>query len=282
MTWTILRQWLVIVATFVACTVAADRLLPLALQKADLQVAAASALGLLFVFAAGAFVMACKQHALGVIMHDATHYRLLNTKRFNDGVSDFFCAFPIGMVTASYRRGHLPHHAFTNKPLDPYWARLSQDEGYHFPMKRERLARLLVKDVLGLNFRTWWPILRAWTGWAFIFRDPEKFLSAKDRRRFTSFWAVALIGAVASGLWPHFLLLWIVPMLTLNLAFTRIRVIAEHDLDKSDGELGQTRHVDGNWIGRLAIGPLNINYHMPTICFRLFRSMTFRSCTTFS
>jgi fatty acid desaturase len=71
-------------------------------------------------------------------------------------------------------------------------------------------------------------------------------------------------------------------MLTLNLAFTRIRVIAEHDLDKSDGELGQTRHVDGNWIGRLAIGPLNINYHMPTICFRLFRSMTFRSCTTFS
>jgi fatty acid desaturase len=198
-TWTILRQWLVIVATFVACTVAADRLLPLALQKADLQVAAASALGLLFVFAAGAFVMACKQHALGVIMHDATHYRLLNTKRFNDGVSDFFCAFPIGMVTASYRRGHLPHHAFTNKPLDPYWARLSQDEGYHFPMKRERLARLLVKDVLGLNFRTWWPILRAWTGWAFIFRDPEKFLSAKDRRRFTSFWAVALIGAVASG-----------------------------------------------------------------------------------
>lgn len=258
----IAAQWLVISAVFATCVYATPQLLT-AISATD-SIPAAVGLGsiLVLLFVIGVVVMACKQHALGAIMHDATHYRLLETKRNNDLVSDFFCAFPIGMLTASYRRGHLPHHAFTNKALDPYWSRLSQDDAFLFPMARNKLRSLLIRDVIGLNLPHWWPILRAWTGWAFILRDPEGYLSPTDRRRFTLFWGMTAIATIVSGWWPYFLLLWALPMLTLNLAFTRLRIIAEHNLDVSDQEITRTRHVDGTWFERHAIGPMNINFHI--------------------
>ena len=258
----ILAQWLVIVLVFAVCIYITPQLL-IVIEETNGTLAVVGLCCLLAsLFAVGAVVIACKQHALGSIMHDATHYRLLETKQNNDLVSDLFCAFPIGMLTASYRRGHLPHHAFTNKALDPYWARLSQDEAYVFPMVRNKLRKLLIRDALGLNLQNWWPILRAWTGWAFILRDPEGYLTPTDRRRFTMFWAIATIAMIVSGWWPYFLGLWVLPLLTLNLAFTRLRIIAEHSLDVSDNEITRTRHVDGTWFERHAIGPLNINFHI--------------------
>jgi len=258
----IVAQWFVILAVFAICIFAAPQLLTAIGETDSGPVAVGLGMVLVLLFAVGVVVMACKQHALGVIMHDATHYRLLETKQNNDLVSDLFCAFPIGMLTASYRRGHLPHHAFTNKTLDPYWARLSQDEAYIFPMARNKLRSIFVRDALGLNLPRWWPILRAWTGWAFILSDHEGFLSRTDRRRFTLFWAITVISMIVSGWWPYLLLLWVLPMLTLNLAFTRLRIIAEHNLDVSDHEITRTRHVDGTWFERHAIGPLNINFHI--------------------
>lgn len=261
--WLIARQWLVIAAALAlpACAVSL-------LSGEDglwSGLSALSASGLLAVaalFALSYFVLACKQHALGVIMHDATHHRLFKNARLNEIASNWLCAFPTGMVTSSYRRGHLPHHLFTNKPNDPYWVRLVADDNYSFPKPRRAFFRILLGDLCGLHLRSWWPVIRYWTGWAFVFDNREKMLSASERIQFIAFWILTAALVTALDGWPCFLLLWLLPMFTLTLAFTRIRIIAEHDLEQNERELERTRHVDGSWLERLALAPLNINYHV--------------------
>ena len=66
-------------------------------------------------------VIATRQHALGVLMHDGTHYRLLTNRTANDFVCDLLCALPVGMLTSRYRHEHLLHHRFLNTDDDPYW-----------------------------------------------------------------------------------------------------------------------------------------------------------------
>ncbi|AMP04946.1 fatty acid desaturase family protein [Collimonas pratensis] len=262
-TWMIARQWLVIAAALALPAYAVAFLSGEDGLWAGLcELSAAGLLAVVVLFVLSGFVLACKQHALGVIMHDATHHRLFKNAMLNEIASNWLCAFPTGMVTSSYRRGHLPHHLFTNKPNDPYWVRLVADDNYSFPKPRRAFYRILLGDLCGLHLRSWWPVIRYWTGWAFVFDNREKMLSTSERIQFVAFWLCAAALVTVLEAWPCFLLLWLLPMFTLTLAFTRIRIIAEHDLAQNERELERTRHVDGSWLERLALAPLNINYHV--------------------
>jgi fatty acid desaturase len=267
---TIGKQWATIALAFWASWAAGRYLYAAAVQAKDWEIAVPYALGCALVFALSFFVIGSKQHALMVIMHDASHYRLLRNRRLNDLVSNLFCAFPTGMITSSYRPGHLSHHVAPNSPYDPYWVHLTQGGEYNFPMPRRELWKLLCKDMTGLNLRTWWPGLRLWTGWAYVFRDKEKFLDPSERAQFTVFWATVLLVNAVFGTWLYFIFLWLLPMFTLMLALNRLRIIAEHDLNKRGKDLEHTRHVDGNWLERFALAPLNVNFH---IAHHLFPSV---------
>lgn len=262
--WLIARQWLAIAAALA---------LPFIVLELQGGVDALSAAGWAAVaacFALSFFLVACKQHALGIIMHDATHYRLFSNRRLNELASNWLCAFPAGMVTSCYRRGHLPHHVFTNRPNDPYWARLVEDPAYRFPQSRQSFRRLLLRDLFCLNFAAWRPILRYWTGWGAVIDNREKLLTGSERLQFAAFWLIVAAAAIASGAWPWLIVLWLLPLHTLCLAFMRVRIVAEHNLDDSGPELSHTRHVDASWLERLTLAPLNINYH---IAHHLFPSV---------
>lgn len=261
--WVIARQWIGIAIAFALPIALVARLTGgTSLAHAFAALGAPQRLGVAAALGAAYVYLACKQHALGIVMHDATHFRLFESRRVNELVGNWLCAFPIGMVTSCYRRSHLPHHLFTNKPNDPYWARLVEDAHYAFPMSRAAFGRILLGDVFGANLRAWWPTLRSWTGWSSVLDNREKLLTPSERRQFVAFWIGALALAAYFGVLSYFLLLWVLPMFTLSLAFIRLRVIAEHDLEKAGHELERTRHVDGGWFERLAIAPLNINYHV--------------------
>lgn len=259
---TIGQQWATIALAFFASWAAGRYLFTAAVQAKDWEIALPYALGCALIFATSFFVVACKQHAFLVIMHDAAHFRLLRNRRLNELVSNLFCAFPTGLVTSSYRLGHLPHHGFTNSPNDPYWVHLRQGGEYNFPKPRRELWKLLGKDASGLNLRVWWPGLRVWTGWAYVFQDKQRFLDSSERAQFTIFWAVVLVVNAIFGTWMYLIFLWFLPFFTLFLAFNRLRNIAEHDLSKQGSELEQTRHVDGDWLERFALAPLNVNFHL--------------------
>src|SRR5690606_26320840 len=118
---TIGKQWATIASAFLASWAAGHYLFTAALQTNDWTIALPYALGCALVFALSFFVIGAKQHALIVIMHDASHGRLLRNRRLNNLVGNLFCAFPTGWVTANYRLAHLAHHAATNTPFDPAW-----------------------------------------------------------------------------------------------------------------------------------------------------------------
>ena len=267
---TIGKQWATIALAFWASWAAGRYLYTVAVQAKDWQIALPYALGCALVFALSFFVVASKQHAFLIIMHDACHFRLLRNRRLNELVSNLFCAFPNGMITSSYRLGHLPHHGFTNSPHDPYWVHLTQGGEYNFPKPRREFWKLLCKDASGLNLLTWWPGLRILTGWAYVFQDKQKFLDPSERAQFTIFWATVLLVNAVFGTWLYFIFLWLLPMFTLFLALSRLRNIAEHDLNTRGNEMEHTRHVDGNWLERFALAPLNVNFH---IAHHLFPSV---------
>jgi fatty acid desaturase len=118
-------------------------------------------------------------------------------------------------------------------------------------------------DLVGVNLRSWWTVLRHWVGWSFLFRARgDNALPRAERIQFAVFW-LAVAGVVFwLGALPYLVVLWLLPMWTLLLACMRVRIVAEHDVARRGDELETTRHVEGTRLERFAVAPLNINHHI--------------------
>jgi fatty acid desaturase len=235
----IARQWLIIIAI----------------------IWAAISIGQLWFYLLAGVLMASRQHALGVIMHDATHYRLFTNRNANEWVSNFLCAFPLGLSTELYRRQHLEHHQFTNTDLDPYFVAFRHDEDWQWPKDQIESAKVLAMDLFGLHLHKWFLTLFQWSPLSDAIARHVR-LPASERVCFLVFacGTGVLIGATGS-LWL-FLGLWVLPAVTVLGFFFRIRTVAEHMALSCTDELNSTRHVDGTLVERFFFAPLNINYHV--------------------
>lgn len=238
----ILRQWAVIVAVFYGASYFEFHWIAL-------------------VF--GILIVATRQHALGIIMHDATHYRLFSHLGLNDWMSDFFCAFPIGLTTEGYRFEHLRHHVNTNTDNDPYWILFKEDSIWHWPKTPSKAIFVFLGDLLGWNAWKNLLLIGRWSAYRKILHPKlVPGLSRIEVIRLVLFFSILVPAIWYFNLFFPILWLWILPAFTVTILMTRVRTIAEHlALDTSD-ELSDTRHVDGTWIERLTIAPLNINYHI--------------------
>jgi fatty acid desaturase len=217
-----------------------------------------------FVYSLSILVISTRQHALGIIVHEATHYLILNNRLWNDIVTDLTCAFPINFSTSLYRYEHLEHHRFTNTDKDPYWATMMADRDWLWPKTQKECVSLFAKDIVGLNLPKWSKIISPWTPWAKLssFDRKNNIFSNRERLLFGFFWLLLICFLFFTHGWLYFLLLWQLPQLTIVNAFVRLRSVAEHLVLENDNELHKTRHVNGNTIENFAIAPLNINYHL--------------------
>jgi fatty acid desaturase len=55
-------------------------------------------------------IAGARQHALTVLNHDATHFRLLPRRAWNDWVANLFLAWPMFISVQGFRHFHGPHH----------------------------------------------------------------------------------------------------------------------------------------------------------------------------
>src|SRR5262249_26017256 len=78
-------------------------------------------------------IIATRQHALGVLSHDAVHYSLLRNKQWNDFVGDWLLAFPLFISIYGYRRQHFAHHRYTSLKNDP--DRVRMQHGHYAEVK---------------------------------------------------------------------------------------------------------------------------------------------------
>ena len=211
-----------------------------------------------------------QQHALFVLAHDAAHYRLFESRRLNDFFGRLFGALgaiPVG----SYRVIHRLHHNNLYGDVDP-------DIALHggYPRGKAYLVRKLLQDIAGIN---------AWKNIAYFFGNPainaatnraqrplddtSPALRAAARRDRVTVAAlhvampVLVLAAGGPAAVGKYLVLWIVPLLTVLQPILRTRAICEHGAvtDTSTPLTAARTNVVGPF-ARLVLFPHHVNYHV--------------------
>jgi fatty acid desaturase len=209
-----------------------------------------------------------RQHALFVIAHDAAHYLLYERRWLNDAVGRF-CATVQGLSMCTYRVIHRLHHNNLYGELDP-------DTALHggYPRGRAYLVKKLLKDLSGMTawktyayFLGGAPALNTSTNVALRpLDDTSGKLRAEARRDRNTVIAVHLALLVFfawSGYLVQYLVLWILPLVTVVQAILRLRAIAEHGAttDFSSPLTAARTNVAPAWLEWL-IFPHQVNYHV--------------------
>ena len=213
-------------------------------------------------------IIGTRQHALFIITHDAAHYLLYEKRWLNDFVGRA-CATPSGLSMCSYRVIHRMHHNNLYGELDP-------DTALHggYPRGRIYLVKKLLKDLSGLT---------AWKTYAyFLFAAPalntatNKALrplddtserlradARNDRNWVIAFHVAALAVAAWSGYLVEYLVLWVLPLVTVVQAILRLRAIAEHGAptDLSSPLTAARTNTGAGWL-RWLLFPHNVNHHI--------------------
>ena len=213
-------------------------------------------------------VIGTRQHALFVIAHESAHYLLFQNRKIND-LAGRFCAMLQGLSMCTYRVIHRLHHNNLYGELDP-------DTALHggYPRGRAYLVKKLLKDLSGLTawktyayFLGGAPALNTHTNVAVRPLDDtsDKLRKeAKSDRNLVIAFHVALIALFAwSGYLVQYLVLWILPLVTVVQAILRLRAIAEHGAttDFSSPLTAARTNLGAGWL-RWALFPHNVNYHV--------------------
>jgi len=213
-------------------------------------------------------IIGTRQHALFVIAHDAAHYLLYENRLLNDGVGRA-CAMLQGLSMCTYRVIHRMHHNNLYGELDP-------DTALHggYPRGRGYLIRKLLKDLSGLTalktyayFLGGAPALNTQTHVALRPLDDTsaklKTEARADRNMVIAFHLAMLAVMAWSGYLVQYLVLWVLPLVTVVQAILRLRAIAEHGAttDFSSPLTAARTNVAPAWLEWL-IFPHQVNYHI--------------------
>lgn len=219
-------------------------------------IAASRQLPGIWIYLVSVAVIAGRMHALGVLMHEAAHYRIVKNRRLNDWVGDVFIAWPILSTVQSYRRNHLAHHQHTNTEADPDWSAKLGDGAFMFPLQAWRLALQLGGYLIAIN----------------TVRELRQILPRLNRNNMASrlyrtvrcgFYLTLFVVFTVTGTWRLVLLYWLVPFFTLLFMFLYVRGVAEHFGGLNyEGETGGIRTVLPHLWERLFFAPHHINFHI--------------------
>lgn len=194
-----------------------------------------------------------RQGALGVMMHEAVHYRLLPNRKWNDWVGDIFTAWPILVTVCAYRQNHWAHHRHVNKPGDPDWERKQNKKEFEFPKSGLHMALITLKYWLGFYAIK-------------VFADINQAAKIPVHVKYLrlSFYAAVLVASIVFHFWLGLLIYWIVPLFTYFMWMLYVRGVSEHfgGIEDHEDLLKKTRHLEANLFERLFITPNYIHVHI--------------------
>ena len=213
-------------------------------------------------------VIGTRQHALFVVAHDAAHYLLYERRWLNDLVGRI-CASVQGLSMCTYRVIHRLHHNNLYGELDP-------DTALHggYPRGRWYLIKKLLKDLSGLTawktyayFLGGAPALNTATNVAVRPLDDTsqklRIEAKHDRNVVIAFHLALLLAFAWAGYLVEYLVLWVLPLVTVVQAILRLRAIAEHGAttDFSSPLTAARTNTAPAWLEWL-IFPHQVNYHI--------------------
>ncbi|QDU36063.1 Fatty acid desaturase [Maioricimonas rarisocia] len=212
-----------------------------------------------------ALLIAGRQHALLVLMHEATHYRIVRNHAWNDRISNWFLAWPLFVTTEGFRADHLPHHFHLFTEQDPEWTRKRVRPEFQFPLSQKNFLVLVLKDALGFSIFKMFRLLANFSG-----AQQQETLKKQDagKRRAQrierlAYYAILFAAVGYFGLAVPVLLLWVLPAFTLLFAILRVRNVAEHSNVGVDHDLEMSRNVVApTMLERLVLAPHNVGLHL--------------------
>lgn len=244
---------------------------------------------LLLAYPIALVVIGARQHALLILMHDATHYLAASKRGLNEWLGELLTAAPMFVSMQNYRVNHLAHHQQLNTDADPDWVRKvhSVDErGYWiFPTNQSAIELFsgLYKRSIGYLVRSLKDNSTADTDTPKRpLADPSNGVqgdsvpgdsvpgdgvpgrSRPDRIRRTRnlLYLVTILILSYAGAWGYFLALWLAPTLLVLPMLMRLRSIAEHFALPHDHPLRESRNIQPGYLERFFLAPHNIGAHL--------------------
>jgi fatty acid desaturase len=223
--------------------------------------------GAVVVMGVAVILIAPLQHAMFILVHEAAHYRLFETRWLNDLVGRLL-GMAGGISLCTYRVIHRLHHNHLYGANDP-------DVALHggYPRGKAYLLKKLGKDLLGLT---------AYKNYGYFFGNPAintesdttlkslhdtspHLLGAarQDRWVVAAFHLVMPAAMFAVGWGWYYLVLWVLPLVTGLQMILRLRAICEHGavIDTASPLLAaRTNHA--NAVLRFFLFPHHVNYHL--------------------
>ena len=207
-------------------------------------------------------LIAGRQLGLAILMHEGAHGLIANNVRFNNYISQFFCAFPMAVDTYDYRHYHLKHHRHTQTEDDPDLV-LSKP----FPITKSSFIRKMLRDLTGITGikQRYQSIKKTFDNDTFKVDGKEisGFKSKATLRGILLSQLLIFISMSIVGSWWYYFAFWIVPALTIFQFFYRIRNIAEHAVVPNDcDDFNNARTTNASFIERCFVAPYYVNYHL--------------------
>ena len=207
-------------------------------------------------------LIAGRQLGLAILMHEGAHGLIANNVRFNNYISQFFCAFPMAVDTYDYRHYHLKHHRHTQTEDDPDLV-LSKP----FPITKSSFIRKMLRDLTGMTGikQRYQSIQKTFDNDTLKVDGKEisGFKSKSTLRGILLSQLLIFISMSVVGNWWYYFAFWIVPALTIFQFFYRIRNIAEHAVVPNDcDDFNNARTTNASFIERCFVAPYYVNYHL--------------------
>jgi fatty acid desaturase len=216
-----------------------------------------SATGHWAVFGLAFFIIGTRQHALNNLVHEAAHFSISRNKTLNDWISDVLYAAPHLISTDGYRSKHKFHHSALGDP------HLDTETKPRYVVKGWGFAKHTVLAFIGyeayLAARTYVPEPERTKG---IQLKHAILVAITNSAIFAYCWVVGAPFA--------YFFLWLLPLFTLTIYISMLRVLAEHQPVEyaQDGIVNRdlpmpqfTRTITAGMLERFIFGPLNFCYH---------------------
>lgn len=189
-----------------------------------------------FTYLISIFFVSSGMGILVALSHESQHSALFRSKKFNDLVGAWLCAYPVGSVYGSSRAVHLAHHKYLNTEQDP-------DKHFHLEhdkSTRSEFTRYFLKLLFGGQL--WTSIIVN----GFFRRNDDTAIDTTQPTPRTSCPEVLNLVPVqivifsilwiVSGHWWAYFALWLVPIFTLGTFLGYLRGFIDHARLKSDDD----------------------------------------------
>jgi len=185
------------------------------------------------------------------LMHESAHRLLFSRKSTNDWVGRWLIGYPAFTNTDAYRRVHLAHHRDEFGPEEPDIPLYA-----NYPISRDSFRRKLWRDATG---RTGWTLLKQQFG-GLRGTDP---LTRASQRKIMLMQLVLFLASVALGAPEAYIVLWLLPYLTVWRVINRLRSVAEHGgMRRGEDRRIATHSVRQSPLARFFLVPFNIGLHL--------------------